>query len=214
VGNISYHLEELEIARNSDDDRMVMPTLLKSEKVIMDIGCGIGQTFIALNCTDRTCIGIDIDQEALEYGTEKFGDDIQFILADAKRLPIPADSLNLVFSRVSLPYTNIPQVIKEIKRALKKDGRVWMTLHGQHFAFKYLKEALKTPFNIKQLLHVIYILANGYLLKYFGIVLPFLNGKYESWQDTSAMRKLLSKNGFQVNKYKDGSHTIIEGLLK
>jgi len=214
MGSIEYHLKELEISLNADDDRMILPELLDSEKLILDIGCGIGQTFIALNCTDRTCIGIDIDQEAITYGMKNYRDKIQFILSDAKRIPVPSDTLDLVFSRVSIPYTNIPEVIKEIKRVLKKGGRVWMTLHSKNIVNKYLKDAIKSPLDIKRLIHVIYILINGYFLKYFGVLFPFIGGNYESWQDTSTMRKLLLRNGFKVTEYKNGRHTVIEGQLK
>lgn len=212
--SINYHLKELEIALNPNDNRMVLPSLLDTDKVILDIGCGIGQTFLALNCTDRKCIGIDIDQEAIKYGIKNYGSKIQFILSDARQLPIPSNFINLVFSRVSLPYTNIPKVIKEIKRVLKKDGRVWMTLHSRKVANKYLREAIKSPLDIKRLVHVIYILVNGYFLKYFGIVFPFFNGGYESWQDTSAMKKMLLSNGFEVKVHRDRNHTVIEGFLK
>ncbi len=214
MGSIEYHLRELEIALNTNDDRRILPNLSDSEEVILDIGCGIGQTFIALNCTDRVCIGIDVDQEAITYGMKNYGNKIQFILSDAKRIPMPSNTFNLVFSRVSLPYTNIPKVIKEVKRILKKDGRVWMTLHDRNMAYKYLKESINSRLNIKRLVHVVYILMNGYILKYFGIVLPFINGRYESWQDTSAMRELLLRNGFEVKDYKVGKHRVIEGSLK
>ncbi len=209
---IDYHLNELEISLDRNDSRRVLPDILDSDQMILDIGCGIGQSFVALNCTDRTCIGIDIDEDAIRYGIENYGSKIQFILSDAAHIPLPSKTFNLVYSRVSLPYTNIPQVIREIRRVLRGNGRVWMTLHGKSMADKYLKEAISSR-NIKQLIHVIYILINGYLLKYFGFVLPFITGRYESWQDTSAMEKLLTRNGFKVHVHEVGRHTVIEGRL-
>lgn len=213
MGSIEYHKRELEIAKSTTDHRSILPNVLDSDKTILDIGCGIGQSFIALDCTDKTCIGMDIDEEAIAYGIEKYGNDIQYILSDAKRIPMPSNGFDLAFSRVSLPYTNIPQVVKEVKRVLKKDGRIWMTLHNWDIANEYWEEAKKSR-NIKRLLHVSYILANGYCLKYFGFLFPFLNGRYESWQDIPAMKKLLTKNGFEVNVTETNEHTVIEGTLK
>ncbi len=214
MGSIEYHLRELEIALNPNDDRRILPNILDSDETILDIGCGVGQAFIALNCTNRICIGIDIDQDAIAYGMKNYGDKIQFICADANRVPMPSNTFNLVFSRVALPYTNIPKVIKEIKRVLKNDGRVWLTLHDKTMANKYLKEAINSRLNIKRLVYVVYILLNGYSLKYFGIIFPFITGRYESWQDNSAMKKLLLRNGFEANYYRVGKHTVVEGFLR
>jgi ubiquinone/menaquinone biosynthesis C-methylase UbiE len=212
MGSIEYHLKELEIALDENDERRILPNVLDSDKVILDIGCGIGQSFVALNFADKICIGIDIDEDAIRYGIEHYGNRIHFILSDAKRIPLPSNTFNLVFSRVSLPYTNIPKVIREIRRVLRNEGRVWMTLHSRRMVAKYLEEAISLR-DIKRLIHVVYILINGYLLKYFGIVFPFMDGRYESWQNPSAVKKLLIHNGFEVNVYEHGKHTIIEGRL-
>ena len=212
MASIEYHLKELKIALDKNDERWILPDILDSDKAVLDIGCGIGQSFVALDCTDRICIGLDIDEDAIRYGIENYGSKIHFILSDAKHLPLPSNTFNLVFSRVSLPYTNIPKVIREIRRVLRTDGRVWMTLHSKGMAIKYLKDAVSSR-NIKRLIQVTYILTNGYLLKYFGIVLPFINGRYESWQNPSSMKQLLIRNGFDVNVHESGRHTVIEGRL-
>ncbi len=212
MGSIEYHLEELKIAHDKNDERWILPNILDCDKVILDIGCGIGQSLMALDCTDRICIGLDIDNNAIRYGIENYGSKINFILSDAKHIPLPSNTCNLVYSRVSLPYTNIPKVIREIRRVLRNDGRVWMTLHFKDKADSFLKEAISSR-NINRLIHAIYILINGYLLKYFGIVLPYINGRFYSWQDTTAMKSLLIRNGFKVSVHKVGSHTIIQGSL-
>jgi len=212
MGSIEYHLKELEIAFDKNDARNILPNVLDSDEVILDIGCGIGQSFIALGCTDRVCIGIDTDEDAIRYGIERYGSKIQFILSDAGQIPLSSNTFNLVYSRVSLLYTNIPKVLKEIRRVLRKDGRVWMTLHTKDIAAEDLENALRSR-NIKRLIRAIYILTNGYLLKYFGIVVPFQKGRYESWQSVSAMKTLLIRSGFKVNAYEVGRHTVIEGRL-
>jgi SAM-dependent methyltransferase len=210
--SIEYHLKELEIALDRNDSRRILPSIDGSDRAILDIGCGIGQTFIALGCTGRACVGLDVDDEAIRYGMENYGANISYILADAGRMPLPSRVFDLVFSRVSIPYTNVPKVIREIGRVLREDGRVWMTLHGREKVIGYLGEAIRAR-SIKRSIHVTYILFNGYLLKYFGFVLPFVDGRYESWQDPSAMRRLLLRNGFDVTVGAMGGHTIVEGRL-
>ena len=152
MGTIEYRFRELGIASNKNDERRILPTLRDSDKVILDIGCGVGQTFIALKCTDRICIGLDVDHEAIRYGMSHYGHGIQFIVADASRIPIPSESVNFVFSRVSLPYTNIPKVIKEIERVLTNDGRVWMTLHDRNVVRRYLRQSMGEPFRLKEVI--------------------------------------------------------------
>lgn len=197
MSNIDYHLAELDIAKNDNDHRNALPTLLPNEGVILDIGCGIGQTFLALNCLNRRCIGIDIDNEAISYGKRLYGNDIEYHLSKAENLPIESDSCDLVICRVSLPYTNIPKAIKEIRRVLKSNGRLWLTIHDLSLAQSYFKEAWLTKTNWKRKLHVSYILINGYCFKFLGIVFPFLTCSYESWQDYKTMTKFLNKKGFR-----------------
>ena len=66
MGSVEYHLEELDIALDASDDRRILPTLL--EHAVMDIGCGIGQTFIAMDCLGKICVGIDVDEDAIRSG--------------------------------------------------------------------------------------------------------------------------------------------------
>lgn len=212
MGSIEYHLKELEIAQDANDPRRVLPEILPSDRIILDIGCGIGQTFLALNCTDRVCVGIDNDEAAINYGTRNYGGRIQFIFSDAARIPMPSNLFDLVYSRVSLPYTNIPRVVREIRRVLRSGGRVWMTLHSKTMAGRYLRESIKAR-DPKSFIHRAYTLINGYCLKYFGFIFPFVDGSYESWQDAASIKKILSSNGFEAAIVKVGRHTVIEGTL-
>lgn len=213
MGSLEYHLNELEIAKDEGNSKRIMPEILPTDKIILDIGCGIGQTFVALECTDRICIGLDVDEEAIKYGLEHFGDKIQFLLSDSNQIPIPSDCVDLIFSRVSLPYTNIPVVVKEMSRLLRKDGRVWMTFTSK----AQIKEKLKRVFkegNVIDFLHKTYVLLNGYVLKYFGFCIPFINGKYETWQDVDAMSKLLLKNSIVPEIRNFGEHIALNGIKK
>ena len=61
---------------------------------------------------------------------------------------ILSNSFDLVISRVSLPYTDIPQSLSEIARVLREDGRVWLSLHPFSKTVKHLMSAL-SQFRIK-----------------------------------------------------------------
>lgn len=212
MSSVDYHLAELEIALDKSDPRHVLPDLQPGEQFILDIGCGIGQTFLALDCLDRNCVGLDIDLEAIRYGEFRCKNRVRFIQSDARRLPLPDSSFDLVFSRYALLYTNIPRVVTEIRRVLKPGGRFWVTVAPRRHATERLRTAARAK-RLPTAFHQLYALCNGYVFKWFGFLLPFVNGSYESWQDARAMKRLLRKKGFVCEVTQVGTHTIVEGVL-
>lgn len=208
MGVIDYHLRELAIAKDKSDPRMVLPQLSESDQVILDIGCGIGQTMVALDCLDRQCIGVDVDPVAIGYGQEHYGAQIEFHCSDANELPVAAESVDLVISRVALPYTNIPKAIQEIRRVLKPGGRAWLTLHSQAMVRGWLLDDLKDR-HFKSVLQRTYVLLNGVLFRGTGKVLPYLNGQYESWQNVHAFARWLGRQGFDVGVENQSKHDIV-----
>lgn len=210
--NIDYHLKELAIALDPNDPRRVLPQVLPSDRAILDVGCGMGQSLLALGAAVPERVGVDIDEEAVHYGTAQYGAELRLLVADARRLPLPTASFDLVFSRVALPYTDVPSTLREMRRVLRPGGRVWLTLHDRAVVLGYLREALQAR-QPKRWVHVLYTLLNGYLLKHFGRVVPFLTGRYESWQDPATISKLLTRHGFAVEVRQVGRHTVVEGRL-
>ena len=212
MDTISYHLHELDIALDSSHQQRILPTVLPSDRRIVDIGCGIGQSLLALDCADRECIGIDIDIDALDYGRRHYGDKIHYMRCNAAQLPLANQSVDLIFSRVALPYTNIPKALKEIRRCLVPGGRVWMTLHPKAMIERDLQRAIKAR-KLWNILFNSYKLANGYLLEYAKVTLPFVNGQYESWQSSKAISSLLKNQGFEILSIKNSPHLLVEARL-
>lgn len=210
---ISCHLRDLENALNKDADDHLLPEILPTDQTIVDIGCGVGQSFLVLECTDRKCIGVEVHGPSVEFGKEKFGDKITFYHTDATKIPEPDGSVDLIYACVSIPYTNIPKAIDEMKRLLKVGGRVWMTLHSKEYANQQLHYTVKYR-RIIDFTHKMYLIMNGYLLKWFGFLVPWLNGDYESWQDADTMIKILNKKGFKASKSIQKDHLVISGVLE
>ena len=63
---IEYHEQELRIALDPANPKRLVPDT-GSATSVLDIGCGAGQTLIALPPGKR-CIGVDIDEEAIRLG--------------------------------------------------------------------------------------------------------------------------------------------------
>lgn len=210
--SVDYHLGELAVALDASDHRWCLPQLTDGDRVVVDIGCGIGQTFVALNPGARICIGIDIDEAALAFGGKTYGGRFHYVRAGAEAIPLAPGCVDLVIARVSLPYTNIPVVVREVRRLLQEDGRFWMVLHGRQLIMTWLREAINMR-KLGRIARLLYILINGYVLKLFGFVFPFVDGQYESWQDTSAMKDLLQRSGFVVVEQLINGHQVLEATI-
>ena len=207
---IRYHLAELECATDLSNPKRLLPDLSETDQVILDIGCGIGQSFLALGCLDRNCIGVDIDEEAIAYGRSHFGDRVEYFVAEAAQLPIESGTVDLVISRVTLPYTNLSPAIGEVRRVLRDGGRIWITLHSREMVLGWLRQSLRSR-NLRGSVQRAYSLLNGYAFKHFGLLFPYFNGKYESWQDVPAILRLLAKHGFEARQVRSNEHILVTG---
>lgn len=213
---IPYHLEELEAALSSPNDGRNRPILRDTDRVILDIGCGIGQSFIAwgnepavrtlrdppgepkegvwqrttISTFDRRFVGMDVDEDAIREGMAR-APWAQLLLQGAEHIPYPDGTFDLVMSRVSLPYCNIPKVLREVRRTLKPGGKVWFTLHSHEHAENCMRRSLYS------LPRKMGVRLNGWLLQRFGFVVP-VRGRYESWQDPHSFLALMARCGFEA----------------
>ena len=195
----SYHLQELTIATTAGHSRRLLPPVTKADRIVLDVGCGAGQTLIASNFeAGTTVIGVDVDKSALSMGRQLAEGPINFVCARGECLPFQAERLDFVFSRVALPYMNVHETLFEIWRVLKRGGRVWLVLHPYSMVLKETVEAL-TRLQIRRVAVCLYVMANGMVLNLFGreFHLPFRKHYYESFQTIGGIRKLLEKAGFE-----------------
>lgn len=213
---IQYHLVELAIAQNPLDPRYAMPDFSDEHRVILDIGCGVGQTFVAAGLNQpanpgqpqRTLLALDIEEEVLLYGRAHY-QGIHYIRAEGAVLPFADDSIDLVISRVSLPHTHLPQAVQEIARVLKPGGECWITLHPLHMALERLLATVKR-FSLKSLLFQCYVLTNGLYLHSTGRVFAFpFTTRYESFQTRRATERLFSEPVFEGLRIQDEPHFLV-----
>lgn len=194
----AYHLAELKVALDPTHPSHVVPPSLPANKRVLDIGCGAGQTLIAVY-PDRVSFGMDIDMGALKLG-RTLTKDVRFACGTANTLPYRDGSFDMVVARVSLIYSNLPVAFREIRRVLGKGGEVWITLHPFSVAWKHTH-----GYNWKGWIFFGYILLNSALFhvmeKQFSVM-----GRYESFQTRRGLYRSLRKNGFtdiSVQKSKD-----------
>src|SRR5438132_11843322 len=102
--SLSHHLIELDIARSEVDPRHVMPNVPLDAQVILDIGCGVGQTLMALSpAVSRAAllVGMDVDQAAVGYG-RGLPSRIRFVTGGGEHIPLNDGSVDFAILRVSL----------------------------------------------------------------------------------------------------------------
>ncbi len=205
---IAYHLRELEIAKTPNSPEFRMPDIASDEKKILDIGCGIGQTFAAMEMGDRLLVGLDIDARPLQYGRNHF-DHIRFVQGTAECLPFEHGKFDLVISRVALPYADIPRALGEIHRVLRPAGRIWFALHPFSMVRGEFIEAVRKR-DWKDAVYRSYVICNGVLLALIGRQVPFFwKKKYESFQSVAGMKKALRRAGFaEIFVGYEGAHLI------
>ncbi len=191
----------LTIAVISDDGRSVDPPPIPTGLKVLDVGCGSGQMLIA-NYSDRYSFGIDIDQGVLAAGrtlTEKVG----FTCGTAEALPFRDCTFDFATARVSLPYTNIPATLSEIRRVLKPQAQLWAVLERPTLPFH-----LGLFRNPRYYLLLPYIVFNTALFHFFSSSVPFFDGKYRGYQTIAGISRALRNSGFGEVSFIKSLHLI------
>jgi ubiquinone/menaquinone biosynthesis C-methylase UbiE len=205
---IRYHLDELKIAQNPGNPSHSMPVFSGNERIVLDIGCGIGQTLAAANLPDTMlALGIDIDFESLAYGRQKFRN-ISFVCACAESLPFKSQSVDHAFSRVSIPFTNIPQSVASISRVLCEKGGLWLELHPPGMIFEHIGKVIARR-SIREFVYMTYVLINGIIFHMSGAMFrfPYKRRRYESFQTMKRMRRILMSLDFENITFA-GNHSL------
>ena len=194
---VQYHLSELQIAQDASAPGHLLPPIPAECRAVLDIGCGAGQTLIASRLNENVlACGVDPVAPALALG-RTLTDRVHFGAAMGEHLPFANETFDLVFSRVALPYMNIPRALAEIFRVLRPGGTVWLSLHPPRFAFRTMGRAIRAG-SVRATLYPVYTLLNGVLLHLLNrqIQWPFGRKRYESAQTAAGMRRALKRAGF------------------
>ena len=198
---MSAEAGELAIAVISNEGRRVDPPAIPTGMKVLDIGCGTGQTLLS-NCADRYSFGVDIDWSVLAAG-KKLTEKVGFVCGRAEALPFRNCTFDFAIARVSLPYTNIPISLAEIRRVLKPRAELWAVLERPSLPFH-----LRLYKNPRFYVFLPYLFFNTALFHCFSLSVPFLDGKYRGYQTAVGLRRALRNSGFEEIRIVKSLHLI------
>lgn len=101
------------------------------DKVVLDIACGTGYGTKFLSQKAKSCIGIDISSDSIEYAIENFSaDKVQFKQGSITDIPLDDNSVDILVSFETIEHVDESAqklAMKEYKRVLKEDGILFIS---------------------------------------------------------------------------------------
>ncbi len=122
---------------------------------VMDLGCGTGFLIQELMAADvaQKMLAVDIAYSMLQTSRSKSKcfNTVQYICADAEKLPLVDDSLDTIVSNLALQWCqDLTGVFQGFKRVLRTDGRLFFSTFGT----KTLQELKQSWAEVDRYTHV------------------------------------------------------------
>jgi len=146
----------------ADMEFIAQTGLLRPGCKILEIGCGIGTIVHELAGQGYDAMGIDISQEAIAYGLNKY-DDVRLEVQAAEALPYEDESFDIVLSFDLFEHiAQVDRHIVEVYRTLKSDGFylfqtpnkysnvIFETLAHKSLKWRRAHPSLHTPAQLKR----------------------------------------------------------------
>ena len=115
---------------------------VKSDDVVLDVGCGCGTTSLQIARTAKRVLGVDISHKMIDQAQEKTRDNLSFSVADAADESFER-AYSLLFSRFGVMFFAEPiSAFANLRKAMSDNGRMaflcwqapplnpWMSIPG------------------------------------------------------------------------------------
>lgn len=120
-------------------------------KIVLDIASGEGYGSFVLAKNADFVYGVDISEEAITYAKKNYRkDNLEFRDGNTSKIPLDSNSVDIVVSFETIEHHDQhDEMMKEIKRVLKKDGKLIISSPNK----KYYSDENNTTnhFHIKEL---------------------------------------------------------------
>ncbi|MBC8137888.1 MAG: class I SAM-dependent methyltransferase [Fibrella sp.] len=95
----------------------------------LDVGCGTGQSTVALRTIADSVIGVDISSDMLSVALP--GDNVRYLIAPAEHIPLPDAVFDLVTVSLAFHWLDRPAFFGEARRTLRNNG--WLVIYNNAF---------------------------------------------------------------------------------
>jgi ubiquinone/menaquinone biosynthesis C-methylase UbiE len=210
MSRTDYHLGELAIALDKSHPGHVLPPVPANSRQILDVGCGMGQTLLALNLApDVIGWSVDPDVSAIEAGRKLMPPNVHLVAARANHLPFRDGTFDFCYSRVALPYMDIKAAIREMARILRPGGELWMVLHSWRVVIRRLN-ADRRRGDLKDFAFCLYVVGNSLL---FHLTNRQITGNHqETFQTEYGIRHALRSAGFEGIEFTHDTFFIVHAV--
>lgn len=120
-------------------------------KIVLDLGCGIGSGSYLISHDAQILIGIDLSKDVLAHGRQKFREkNLHFICADATYLPLQSCNFEVVLSFEIIEHLkDSTKFLLECKRVLKNKNFFIISTPNKLVTSPYWKRPLN-PVHVKE----------------------------------------------------------------
>jgi SAM-dependent methyltransferase len=96
-------------------------------KTVLEFGCGDGLNTVILSTRGAKVIAFDISAELVDLARKRLEangcDGVELLLGSAHTLPLPDESVDVIFGMAILHHLDLELASREVRRVLKKGGR-------------------------------------------------------------------------------------------
>jgi SAM-dependent methyltransferase len=197
---LDYHRKELALAYDKTHPAHSLPIVPLGTRRILDIGCGMGQTLMALQLDPGVeAWGLDHDLETVTAGRQMVSSNVHLVVGAGELLPFLDKSFDLVFSRVALPYMDLRASLSEVARVLCPEGRFWAALHPPSVLLRRIGEDVSSGRG-RDLMFCGFVAMNSVLLRVARRQLR-VRGHCETVQTKAGVAALLRQHRLELLQF-------------
>lgn len=115
---------------------------------VLDVGCGTGQSTVALKAIATAMVGVDLSPAMLAEATPDPA--IRYLVAPAEEIPLPSGSCDLLTTSLAFHWFDQERFLTEAQRLLKPQG--WLVIYNNGFGGQMVENSSFAEWNLTRYL--------------------------------------------------------------